>query len=438
MNYRLDSFKNRELFSTNFKKWLLIAVQKRDIVAISLNYIQQHLTCEFLDKYPEFREVVSIREVDIFTNECGRLTCSFSQYRELGKKDTRDSELRKEKRYSKLGRTVHTIIKDYGHLLGITITDRQIEKFVLLLDYMITGKNLRFEEVKGEDIRYYYSKDNYADEKAGTLGNSCMRHDDTQRYMDIYVECKYCSMLVLFDETIDKVNIVGRALLWHIDDQVYMDRRYYHSESHDIAMLDYAKKQGWNYRAGNGPQSDIDCWYVKTGEIYKLHNLQLDVPAKLPDYFPYLDTFKYYDIDRELLCNYEPEGCGSFYFLESTDGDANFNNMSCYDCGRSLSMLEGHYEVDGNYYCPDCVVTDLEGETIPSCKACSVETIKGIRYMLKDDPRCVFIEGRYYLKDYDKEHDTAYEIESRYLSMKDIERMLSQGWEISGDYIFFR
>jgi hypothetical protein len=303
---------------------------------------------------------------------------------------------------------------------------------------MITGKNLRFEEVEGEDIRYYYSKDNYADEKAGTLGNSCMRHDDTQRYMDIYVECKYCSMLVLFDETIDKVNIVGRALLWHIDDQVYMDRRYYCSESHDIAMLDYAKKQGWNYRAGNGPQSDIDCWYVKTGEIYELHNLQLDVPAKLPDYFPYLDTFKYYDIDRELLCNYEPEGCGSFYFLESTDGDANFNNMSCADCGRSLSMLEGHYEVDGDYYCPDCVVTDLEGETIPSCKSCSIETMKGMKYLRKDDPRCVFIEGRYYLKDYDKEYDTAYEIEGRYLSMKDIERMLSQGWETSGDYIFFR
>ena len=53
-----------------------------------------------------------------------------------------------------------------------------------------------------------------------------MRHIESQDWFEIYTNNSYCSMLIL-----TKYNrLVGRALLWTINNNVYMDRVYYSAD----------------------------------------------------------------------------------------------------------------------------------------------------------------------------------------------------------------
>ena len=191
----------------------------------------------------------------------------------------------------------------------------------------------RFKLISNKDISKYYDEKMYdiIDEKSGkpiigsTLANSCMRFDYCQPFVKYYDTCKGVRLLVLFSDVKGHEDkIVGRAIIWKLEkpkDRYFMDRIYYRYES-DLALFKlYAKRRGWLHKKNQN--SDAYVRIVDTKEnITKVMYMRTPNTFKKSDNYPYMDTLKYFNIDKGYLTNDEDiknEG-DSVYVLEDTVG----------------------------------------------------------------------------------------------------------------------
>jgi hypothetical protein len=187
-----------------------------------------------------------------------------------------------------------------------TMTDSKIEEFVNLYKSSIDGDDLtNFEMVKGEDIRKWYLRDNYEQER-GQLGNSCMRYKSCQDYFDIYVKNPDICQLVILKSDDDKDKIKGRALVWKLTDgEYYMDRVYTINDSDKLLFIDYARIN----KIKNLYDGSSDSWReVKLGDYtYKK--------------YPYMDTFVVYNPTTKILRDDEDLWPNQGYIsLQNTNG----------------------------------------------------------------------------------------------------------------------
>ena len=152
--------------------------------------------------------------------------------------------------------------------------------------------------IEGEEITKYYRSSDIDD--SGTLGSSCMQ-GKPRRYFDLYEKNKNVKLAILLDD--DEGILLGRALLWNTNNGWVMDRIYYSSDSYEYTFIDWARTN--NYLTTN----DLDS---KT--------LYVDLEF-IPEYFPYLDNFKYLSINKKQLCNFEMfDRTDQVIHLNSTDG----------------------------------------------------------------------------------------------------------------------
>lgn len=226
-----------------------------------------------------------------------------------------------------IGRWVRHIFNDVRQT---PIKNEDLENFVnaykSTYDKVSKGSE-KFELVKGEDIRYWYLEDRY-EEVRGQLGNSCMRYQRCQKYLDIYVENpEVCSLLILKGETPDK--IIGRSLIWTLSDgRKIMDRIYTINDSDRLLFDAYAKENGINKGAKH-----VDTVKVKKGRY---------------DYYPYMDTFTCYDYEKGILTSGVNGDNEDILELQNTDGTASDN------AGRVWSEYHGEYiDEDDARYCDD-------------------------------------------------------------------------------------
>jgi hypothetical protein len=91
----------------------------------------------------------------------------------------------------KWGRVVRKVLNAAKELpsgkysLHDDIKDSDIEDYV----NKFKSSKKRFDNFKiviGEDIRHFYHHDNYSRGEDGSLGDSCMRYDEAQAFLDIY------------------------------------------------------------------------------------------------------------------------------------------------------------------------------------------------------------------------------------------------------------
>lgn len=186
------------------------------------------------------------------------------------------------------------------------INDSDVEKFVNYYKSYFNYDPKKLIVVEGEDIKKYYLEDNYFRPdgcRYGSLWNSCMRQSDRNKFMTLYT-VNPVKMLVLLT---DDGQVRARALLWDEikefnSDNVYkfMDR-IYTVYDHDVDIFkQWAKDNGyltkWEQNAKSELYVDIDGnperkhLYV----ILENHNLS---------YYPYLDTFKFYDTYKGRFSN---------------------------------------------------------------------------------------------------------------------------------------
>lgn len=127
--------------------------------------------------------------------------------------------------------------------------------------------------------------------KEGTvLAKSCMQKKSSS-YFEFYSAIPQCSIL----ECTQQGELVGRALIWEVDGETYMDRIYAENPLILEEYYAYANKHGF-YRKWKQDYETQEYWINPEGiPIHK----SLSIPVNLElETAPYLDTFKYYS-DKE-------------------------------------------------------------------------------------------------------------------------------------------
>lgn len=222
--------------------------------------------------------------------------------------------------------------------LGIEFNDSQVEKIVNLYKAQFNVNDLRIEMVTGEEIRHYYHVDNYSDEdRTGDLHNSCMRHEETQEYLDIYCENeRNVALLVALDE-MDRT--VARSIIWTDDHGDKFQDRIYGTQVTQEVMRRWA--------SDNGIES--------VGSV----RLALTLEYANFGYYPYADSMYYLNPNTCQIANYKIRGAGH---MQSLYGE--LEGLS-YCSGCSEQVDEDDLRCVGwNYLCSDCIAdkyTECEG-----------------------------------------------------------------------------
>ena len=284
-----------------------------------------------------------------------------------------------------VGRGIRALLSSTGE----KIVDKELEEFVNLYKSAIDKLNDKFfffEEVKGNDIGHWYNCDNYY-ARSGQLGSSCMASVDLS-YFDIYMSNPDKISLVIYKCPEKPDTILGRALLWTLNDgKKFMDRIYTSNDSDIQLFRQYAKENGWYYKYHNS-STDSGQAFDPEGNSVKL-DLTVNIRKGYYKRYPYLDTLKYWSPDSGVISNSSHKG---EYTLEDTGGDysrcdscGGSGRVECYDCSgggeQDCSNCDGNGEIDcsncsgsGEVDCSNCDgsgnIEDSEGNEV-ECTECS-------------------------------------------------------------------
>ncbi len=207
---------------------------------------------------------------------------------------------------------------------------KQLEDFSSKLKASLIKKGERFLLVKGDDIAKWYDKNTYYLSNEGSLGNSCMKSKPSV-YFSIYTKNpEVCQMLCLIDEDEEgNDKLKARALVWKVakkskgDFEYFMDRQYAIDEGTTQKMRDYAKEQGWSYKTYNNHHNFGSITFGDDSFSCQLM-IQLTKDDGTFQYgkYPYMDTFRRYDIVNGQLWNDDNRDSeyGGQYILEDTSG----------------------------------------------------------------------------------------------------------------------
>jgi hypothetical protein len=181
-----------------------------------------------------------------------------------------------------------------------SFTDSDIEKFVneyvSFIKMSKSDESSKILEVRGDDIIKWYSIRNYQSQ-VGKLGNSCMAHDECSHYLEFYADCPSVSLLILTNK---ENKLVGRALLWKLDDgRMFMDRVYTSFDYDQNIFFNYAIENEYIYRT-----SQTTNYKFMMG-LKEIDPGEMIVTIESADYYPFLDTIIHYDSKNQKLCNYK-------------------------------------------------------------------------------------------------------------------------------------
>lgn len=244
------------------------------------------------------------------------------------------------------------------------ISGREVEKFSNLLKSQANQPKFNLSVVTGEDIRKYYYYESYQDCR-GSLGNSCMKHDCCQKYMDVYVYNQdTVSMLIMTD---DYGKLMGRSLLWNFDSYKIMDRIYtLCDEELQFHFKKWASDNGYLYK------SDQNWYNTLNFESLKNKKLEIKIDIKLGKmdfrYFPYIDTFKFYNLEKGTLHNYIPEVNDRYNVrtLVAPDGSKFDYDYLLFDDISRVYRYRGEVlhlaYLDINTHQSNCCISDVNGK----------------------------------------------------------------------------
>jgi hypothetical protein len=208
------------------------------------------------------------------------------------------------------------------------IPAKEVEKFSNLFRSQAAKAPFRFEVVKGDSIKDFYYYENYHSSERGSLGVSCMKHEHCQKYFDLYTENEEnVSMLTMFN---DRNRLIGRALLWDFESHKIMDRIYtYNDEELSFYFKQWATEHGYYYKSEQNWFNTLFFEQIGTGK--KEFKLEIKLPNIKQHYYPYMDTFKFIDLEKGILYNYLPEDTSSLRTLTSSDGSKHPSDYLVFD-----------------------------------------------------------------------------------------------------------
>ena len=225
--------------------------------------------------------------------------------------------------------------------------------------------------IDNSNIKKYYLYDIY-DQSGGTLNASCMKHDRCQEYFRLYMDNPQIKMLVMIDTRTQL--LLGRALLWEFDgnekelgDGHYkiMDRIYTISdESLLYNFIKWANENGYIYKSQQNWNTPVT--FIKDTKEQNLF-FKLKLPLFKYRYYPYLDTFKWIDVEQGYIYNYIPDNLNNIYVISSTDGNVMKNNIYKFDF--FTKKIHDYHQMIELSYINNCYVHEstLIYSTINNC-----------------------------------------------------------------------
>lgn len=214
------------------------------------------------------------------------------------KTDIKKTIFNKSRQEIRIGRAIRLIL----NASKFTYSDADVEDFVNKFRSILSIMNnvfARFQIVDGDDLGFWYHRKNYLHPHQGTLGSSCQAPGRLD-WLEIYIKNPETVKLVILksEENFDK--IVGRALLWTLEDGTkMMDYIYTSKDSDQKVFEEYAKMNNW--RRYNDGSTFVA--YIKPGEF---------------DKYPSVDTMNRWDPATGKLSNRNFPG--SRYIEWTNDG----------------------------------------------------------------------------------------------------------------------
>lgn len=203
----------------------------------------------------------------------------------------------------RIGRAIRTIL----NAKGITFTDAEIESFVNEFRSILSVMNdvfSRFEIVDGEDLLFWYKRANYEFPHMGNLGSSCQavgRRD----WLEIYIDNPDTVKLLILKSFDSPDKILGRALLWNLEDgRKLMDYIYVSKDSDKGVFKEYARSKGYIIR-----EESNENWVAYTKSK----------PGGYESY-PSVDTMRYWDKESGKISNRSFPGCETIIWDDDGGG----------------------------------------------------------------------------------------------------------------------
>ena len=250
---------------------------------------------------------------------------------------------------------------------GVEFKPTEIEDFVNRYKSVVKQMRDKFDSfkiVKGEEIRKNYLHENYLNMN-GSLGNSCMRYDKCQSFLDIYVENEdKVSLVVLMNDKVKvkkKVSdgagglveieeemenkVTGRAILWtDKNDRKVMDRIYTNNSADEQLFKDFAKANNFWYKKDQNMYEDTP--FIGPNREEERY-ITVYLKSKDYEYYPYMDSLKFYNPGTGKITNSDDS-----YEYELTDTDG--GNGRCDECGGGGRVECGTCDGDGEVECGEC------------------------------------------------------------------------------------
>jgi hypothetical protein len=199
--------------------------------------------------------------------------------------------------------------------LNPSLTEKQIQdyanQFKARYEKLINNIDNNLRVVTGEEIRYWYLEDHYAE--GGMLNNSCMRYPESQKRFGIYVNHpSKIGMLIL---TNDDEKLLGRAIIWNVDDPklIFMDRVYAINDFYQNVLINYGKERGMKYYFTDS-ETKMTINDIETSDC-SCDN-------------PFMDTFRYYNVDKKQLLSFEPMFDGDAEDVDFDDDEGEYRRKS--------------------------------------------------------------------------------------------------------------
>lgn len=197
------------------------------------------------------------------------------------------------------------------------IHPKDVEKFSNLFRSQSVKPVFHFTIVSGEDIRKLYNYKSYSVDSRGSLGASCMKMDECQKFLDIYVKNEdKVSMLTMMDTD---NRVMGRAILWNFDSNKIMDRIYTKSDEElCFYFKQWATKNGYLYKTEQHWTNTLSFEQINVSK--QEFKFEIKLNPSIHKFYPYMDTFKFLDINTGSLYNHIPDDSSSIRTLSAADG----------------------------------------------------------------------------------------------------------------------
>lgn len=213
-----------------------------------------------------------------------------------------------------------------------------------------------FHLIDKKEITKYYNEQTYF-KSTSTLGSSCMRYDSCGDFFKIYED--HAKMLVCIKNN----KLLGRAIVWTIGDIIILDRIYVCEDYLQEQFTEYAKDHKWWIKEHNCllENGDWPMWLTPSDDYE--NPIRYDFTINLKEhysYFPYVDSFRYYDIETNSISTNPDHGyirlcdtyggytSAKYYYCEHCNREGFYWNDSCDD------DLFRYSRYLSTYLCSDC------------------------------------------------------------------------------------